>query len=149
MGGFKYEFKHGINSTLFQLSHLTVMVSCPSGREELHLGGALYCSNLKILPLDERRSVAGTDRGTGGMEAAGTVVTPVKGSLHPAVPPRRSAPPWQRSTPAPRSHNSRAPGCRLPNAFGTYDEIGRHLVSPHQHQPWDCAPTASLWVTPS
>lgn len=29
------------------------MASRQSGREELHLRGAVYCSNLKILPLDE------------------------------------------------------------------------------------------------
>lgn len=29
------------------------MASCQSGREDLHLGGALYCSNLKILPSGE------------------------------------------------------------------------------------------------
>ena len=51
--GFEHEFNRGINFTSFQLSHLTVMASRQSGREEPHLGGAVYCSNLKILPLDE------------------------------------------------------------------------------------------------
>lgn len=57
------------------------MASHQSGQEELHLGGAVYCSNLKILPLEKVvGSVAGMDSGTGRMEEAGTMVSLMKHS---------------------------------------------------------------------